>query len=160
MRRATLIFVDHYRGDYVRGVASYRNAISIDSSYANTFLWGSWVLEGAGLADEAVAAVERSVTLSAGGIAFVAGLARTRALRGETAEAKRLLAQVVVAKVVPAYDVALIHLALGDRAEALRWLERAYDQRSHSMVLMRHDPRLAALRGDPTFEGIARRVGI
>ncbi len=160
VRRATLIYVDHYRGDSQRGVQAYRNAIALDSSYALTFLWGSWVLEGAGLADEAVAALDRSVSLSSGGIGFVAGLARMRAVRGETAEARRLLAQVLAAKVVPAYDVALIHLALGDRAEALRWLERAYDQRSHSMVLMRHDPHVAALRGDPTFEALAKKVGI
>ncbi len=160
VRRAALIFVDHYRGDYARGLANYRSAIAIDSSYALTFLWGSWVLEGAGLQDEAIAALERSVSLSSNGIGFVAGLARLRAARGETAEARRLLAQVLGAKVVPAYDVALIHLALGERAEALRWLQRALDERSHSMVLMRRDPHLAALRGDPAFEAVARKVGI
>ena len=160
VRRAALIFVDHYRGDYARGLANYRSAIAIDSSYALTFLWGSWVLEGAGLQDEAIAALERSVSLSSNGVGFVAGLARLRAARGEAAEARRLLAQVLGAKVVPAYDVALIHLALGERAEALRWLERAFDQRSHSMVLMRRDPHLAALRGDPAFEAVARKVGI
>ncbi|MEO7520645.1 MAG: tetratricopeptide repeat protein, partial [Gemmatimonas sp.] len=88
VRRATLIFVDHYRGDYVRGVATYRNAISIDSSYALTFLWGSWVLEGAGLADEADAALSarsrsrraalRSSPGSRGCVHFVARLRRPR----------------------------------------------------------------------------------
>ena len=100
------------------------------------------------------------MSLLSNGVGFVAGLARLRAARGEAAEARRLLAQVLGAKVVPAYDVALIHLALGERAEALRWLERAFDQRSHSMVLMRRDPHLAALRGDPAFEAVARKVGI
>jgi TolB-like protein/Tfp pilus assembly protein PilF len=160
VRRAALIYVDHYSGNYPRGVASYRNTVAIDSSYALTFLWGSWVLEGAGLKDEAIAALERSVDLSSAGIGFVAALARMRAVRGEAAEARRLLAQVTASKVVPAYDVALIHLALGDRAEALRWLERAYQSRSHSMVLMRHDPHLDPLRGDPAFEAIAKKVGI
>ena len=160
VRRAALIYVDHYSGNYPRGVATYRSAVAIDSSYALTFLWGSWVLEGAGLKDEAIAALERSVELSSGGIGFVAGLARMRAVRGETAEARRLLAQVTASKVVPAYDVALIHLALGDRAEALRWLERAFAARSHSMVLMRYDPHLDPLRGDPAFEAIAKKVGI
>ncbi|MBK7905075.1 MAG: protein kinase [Gemmatimonadetes bacterium] len=160
VRRAALIYVDHYSGNHPRGVATYRNAVAIDSSYALTFLWGSWVLEGAGLKDEAIAALERSVDLSSGGIGFVAALARMRAVRGEAAEARRLLAQVTASKVVPAYDVALIHLALGDRAEALRWLERAYQSRSHSMVLMRHDPHLDPLRGDPAFEAIAKKVGI
>ncbi|MBP7551178.1 MAG: protein kinase, partial [Gemmatimonadaceae bacterium] len=160
VRRAALIYVDHYSGNYPRGVATYRSAVAIDSSYALTFLWGSWVLEGAGLKDEAIAALTRSVDLSSGGIGFVAALARMRAVRGETAVARRLLAQVTASKVVPAYDVALIHLALGDRAEALRWLERAYQARSHSMVLMRHDPHLDPLRGDPAFEAIAKKVGI
>ena len=64
------------------------------------------------------------------------------------------------APVVPAYDVAKIHLALGARTEALKWLERAYEFRSHSMVLLRVDTQLDALRGDPAFEALVKKVGL
>jgi len=34
---------------------------------------------------------------------------------------------------LPSYETAKVHLALGDHNAALRWLERAFEERSHSM---------------------------
>lgn len=50
--------------------------------------------------------------------------------------------------------------AIGERAESLRWLQRAFDERSRWMVVMHLDPQLAPLRGDAVFEAIARKVGL
>ncbi len=64
----------------------------------------------------------------------------------------------MAARVVPAYDVAKIHLALGDHAKALRWLERAYEMRSHSMLFLGIDPEMASLRGDASFDALVKKV--
>jgi hypothetical protein len=104
--------------------------------------------------------MERAVVLSVRSPGFVATLARLRAVRGEQAQAQVLLREVMAARVIPAFDVAKIHLALGDRAEAMRWLERAYEARAHAMLFLRIDPQLKSLHGDPAFEALAKKVGI
>lgn len=160
VRHAVQIWVQMYRGDHARAIASFERAAQFDSSYAITFQWGAMALEEAGRLDDAVAAMERAVALSDSGAAFVAGLARLYAVRGERGRADALLQQVLGARVVPAFDVAKIHLALGDRREAMRWLGRAFDSRAHAMLFLRIDPQLAPLRGEPAFEALARRVGV
>jgi hypothetical protein len=59
---------------------------------------------------------------------------------------------------VPAYEIGKAHDALGRRDEAFRWLERAYREHSHSLVLLPVDPQLAPLRGDPRYRALLGRV--
>ena len=61
---------------------------------------------------------------------------------------------------VPAYDIALIHAALGDSENAFVWLERALEDRSTLMNFLAQDPMLDALHADPRFVSLVQRVGI
>ena len=40
---------------------------------------------------------------------------------------------------VPSYEIAKVYLALGHSDDAVRWLEWAYDEQSHSMAFLRVD---------------------
>lgn len=160
VRHAAAIWAQLYRGDANRAVETYHRVVAIDSSYALSFQWGSQALQVAGRYAEAVAAAEWAHTLSNGGTSFAATLAQAHAANGNAAEARRLLREVERAAVVPTYDVAKVYLALGDRAAALRWLERAYEARSHSLVLLRIDPHFAPLRNDPAFVQLLQRIGV
>jgi hypothetical protein len=79
--------------------------------------------------------------------------------RGEAAALlRRLEARGAGGRYVPAYEIAKAHLALDDRSRALAWLERAREERSHSLVFLRVDPHLAPLRADPRFGRLVRQV--
>jgi tetratricopeptide (TPR) repeat protein len=56
-----------------------------------------------------------------------------------------------------AYEVALAYSALRETEKALEWLEKADAARSHSMVFLEVDPRLANLRNDPRFIRLVKR---
>lgn len=58
------------------------------------------------------------------------------------------------------YGVALIHAGLGDREQALAWLDKAHDERTHWMVWLGVDPRWSEIRQDPRFLRLLRRVGL
>ena len=60
---------------------------------------------------------------------------------------------------VPSYYFALVHTGLGQREEALRDLERSYEERSTVLAYLLVDPRLARLRDDPRFLALARQLG-
>jgi hypothetical protein len=49
-------------------------------------------------------------------------------------------------------------VSLGDKDGAIRWLERANEDRSQFMLLIRLDPRWRALRDDPRFIALANKI--
>jgi serine/threonine-protein kinase len=53
----------------------------------------------------------------------------------------------------------LIYLGLGDRNEALNWLEKGYQERDgFNIGPIRVDPLLTPLRGDPRFQALAEKI--
>jgi len=60
---------------------------------------------------------------------------------------------------VHAYWRTLLYLSLGNRDEAIRWLEQAIaDHEGLIIALIKVDPLLDTLRGDPRFEGLVQKI--
>ena len=55
--------------------------------------------------------------------------------------------------------VAAYHATLGEKDKAFAELEKAYETREWSLINLKVDPRLDALRDDPRFQDLMRRVG-
>jgi tetratricopeptide (TPR) repeat protein len=60
---------------------------------------------------------------------------------------------------VSPYNIALIYNGLGERDEALAWLERAYEQRDQKIVFLKVEPKWNNMRDDRRFQDLMRRVG-
>jgi hypothetical protein len=60
---------------------------------------------------------------------------------------------------VTSYGVALVHAGLGQTDQAFRWLDKAFDERSHWLVWLRLDPRWKSLHDDPRFAALVSRMG-
>jgi tetratricopeptide (TPR) repeat protein len=58
------------------------------------------------------------------------------------------------------FDLALIHLELGDRARALDAIERGVSDHSQMQGYLNIEPALDPLRGDPRFRAVSRRLGL
>jgi tetratricopeptide (TPR) repeat protein len=61
---------------------------------------------------------------------------------------------------VAAYDIAAAHAYRGETDAAVIWLERAYAQRDGGMVLLKVDPLLRNLHGDPRFKALLRKMNL
>ncbi len=81
---------------------------------------------------------------------------------GKTAEALKILdqlEQISKQRYVAFYSFALVYLGLGHKDEALRWLEKSYQERAgFDVISIPHDPLLAVLHGDPRFEALAEKI--
>jgi len=54
---------------------------------------------------------------------------------------------------------ALLYLSLGNRDEAIRWLEQSFaDYERGYAIWITVDPMFDALRGDPRFEALVQKV--
>lgn len=61
---------------------------------------------------------------------------------------------------VSSYGIAIVHLGLGDKERALEWLDKACEERSHFMALIKIDPRIDSLHCDPRFIDLLGRIGL
>jgi Flp pilus assembly protein TadD len=105
--------------------------------------------------------LQRAVTLSGRHPDTVAHLASVFALQRRPAEARRLLEELnqnLVTGYMPAFNRALVYAALGDRAAAFHSLEQAFNERYGPLALIRVEPDLASLRGDPRFAELVRKI--
>jgi hypothetical protein len=55
-------------------------------------------------------------------------------------------------------NVALIYVGLGDRDQAMIWLNKAYEARFNPSILLR--PAFDLLRSDTRFKDLRRRIGL
>jgi tetratricopeptide (TPR) repeat protein len=151
----------YYARRYGRAIEQLRKTADLDPNY-----W--FVHEGLGLAyeqqgqfPEGIAELQKAVEL-AGIIAKpTAWLARAYAVSGKRAEAQKLLDGLIERSketYVSTYDIALIYTGLGEREQALAWLERAYQARPWPMNSLKVDPQLDSLRSDPRFQDLVRRM--
>jgi tetratricopeptide (TPR) repeat protein len=91
----------------------------------------------------------------------VATAASAIAAAGQRVEAKALLRrlhQLGKQRWVCPYELGTTYMALGDKEQALRELENAYDAHSICMVWLKDDPRFDPLRSEPRFQVIFNRM--
>jgi serine/threonine-protein kinase len=156
---ANRALLDYFAGRYDLADRRLREILQSDS----TDVTAQWALalvdEQEGKLDEAIAILEPISTVSNN---RKASLGHVYAVAGKTAKARAILRALHAAaerSYVPAYWFALVHTGLGERDQALRYLERAYEERSTVLAYLLIDPRLAPLRDDPRFVALARRLG-
>lgn len=90
-------------------------------------------------------------------IAFIYGIT------GRRYEARKILGRLLsTSKSVPiaAHHFALIYIGIGEKDEALAWLEKAFEQHSPMMAWLEVDPRFDSLRQEPRFQHLVKRVGL
>ena len=147
---------------YEESLPEIRKAVSFDPDAAFP-LWSlGLVLQQVGRLDEAVATLERAVTVTQGEHCYeIALLGDSLAAAGRTREARALLDQLLDRarrEYVPPFDLAILHCALGEKELALGALERAYDQRNALLWYRLHTPNLDPLRGEPRWRALSEKL--
>ena len=91
------------------------------------------------------------------------GLAITYTRMGRQTEARNILAQLLQARekrYVSAPVIAAVYVALGDKEEAFRWLERAFAEHSGILQWIAFLPEFRPLHSDARFPHLLRRIGV
>jgi len=115
-----------------------------------------------GMYGEAVAEAQKARDFSGGSYNPMAFLGYALAKSGKQREARSVLEGLLklsAERYVLTYYIAIIYNGLGERDEALAWLERGYKVRDPKMVFLKVDPKWNNLRDDPRFRDLMRRVG-
>ena len=95
--------------------------------------------------------LKQALSLSEGSPVLLGHLGRAYGLSGAREEAARALGDLKTLgdrQYVPSSATALVHLGLGDKAQALDWLDRAYQEHDFSLVFLGVAPWFNGLRGE------------
>jgi TolB-like protein/Flp pilus assembly protein TadD len=151
----------HYARRYDEAITQLRKTLEMDPGYYHAHVDLGQVLAAKRAFDEAIAEYQKARALNDD--PFVLGLlGHAYASSGNRTEALKILDQLKEQskqRYVSAYSFALVYLGLGDKEQALRWLEQSYQDRAGTDVgWIRVDPLLDPLRGDPSFEALAEKI--
>ena len=111
--------------------------------------------------DEALATYEQAVKLSEGIAEVQAGLGHAYGVAGKQRQARAVLhelQQLAQRWHLPPVQIAFVHLGLGEKDEAFRWLEQAFEQKSWELAFLQVEPWLDDLRSDPRFARMLKRM--
>jgi TolB-like protein/Tfp pilus assembly protein PilF len=159
---AALGWVHLLAGDHDAALAQLRSTLDLDPTFHLARVWEGLSLLDAGRHDQAIATLERARDDAPTDPTLAANLAMALALAGRELDARGILDDLEPAAgtgYLPAYEIARAHLALGDPDSAVQWLQRARDDRSHSIAFLAVDPFLSPLRGHGGFQRLLRETG-
>jgi tetratricopeptide (TPR) repeat protein len=154
-------YVYLYAGQLDEATAQLRKTVEMDGSfYAGRQNLGQ-ALELKGHIPEAMAEYEKAIALNDDPIpkAYLGHLYGTIGRRAEATKILARLKETREHRYIDAYCLALVSLGLGDRDQALSWLEQGFQERSFVWLMyIRVDPLLQPLHGDPRFEALAEKI--
>ena len=78
----------------------------------------------------------------------------------QTAKALQALKTLAKKRYVPATYFGMLYGGLGDRKQALEWLEKAYEERADGLLWLNVDPMLDGMRSLPQFKDLISRIGL
>ncbi|HEV8487024.1 MAG TPA: winged helix-turn-helix domain-containing protein [Blastocatellia bacterium] len=113
--------------------------------------------------DQAIAEIQKSVILSGGSLEEKAYLGYACGVAGRRSEAIKMLGELKARaerEYVSPYLMALVGMGLGNKDQALSWLDQAYDARSVNLIYLNVEPIFDNLRSAPRFNDLLRRVGL
>jgi TolB-like protein/Tfp pilus assembly protein PilF len=146
---------------YDEAIAQLRKTLEIDPTFYYAHYNLGMALQRKGDVPAAIAEYTKAQQLSDDLFVQVL-LAAAKAQSGDKDAAIQMLAELEELsqhRYVPEYPRTLLYLSLGNRDEAIRRLEQAIaDHESLTITMIKDDPKLDPLRGDPRFEALVQKV--
>jgi DNA-binding winged helix-turn-helix (wHTH) protein len=156
-------FVLYYSRQYEAAIRQLQMVIEMSPEFPLAHFWLGRAYQESRLYEDAIAEFRRTEAVLHGWPVVKAATGYVQAVSGRTGEALAILGELkrlATERYVTPYGVALVHAALGEKDQALNWLDRALEDRSHWLVWLKLDPRLDTLRSDPRFKRLLLGVGL
>ncbi|PYK17497.1 MAG: hypothetical protein DME55_09985, partial [Verrucomicrobia bacterium] len=115
------------------------------------------------LLEAATEEFKKAISLSGGSPLMKAALGRAYAESQKKHEANEMLNELnelAKRQYASAYEIATIHVALGDSEQAFQLLAKAYAEHAFHLANLNVSPQFNAVRSDPRFQDLVQRIGL
>ena len=149
-------------GRYDQSIEHTRKALELDPNFWWSYQTLGRAYERKKQYPEAIAALEKArlVDVNPSSLGY---LGNVYAAAGKKAEAQKVLAELrdlSKTRYVSPYYIACLYAGLNDKDQAFEWLERAYQERSFFMTLLKFETVLDNLHVDPRFKDLLKRINL
>ena len=147
---------------YDRALEQCRKTLELDGSYPRAHYVLALIYEQKGMNSEAIAEIQRAITVLGRTDDNLAQLGVAYALAANRREAMKILnemKELSKQRYVHPESIALVYASLEDRDQAFEWLDRSF-QPGDSHNGLKVDPQWDSLRSDARFANVLRRVGL
>ncbi len=148
---------------YDEAIRELRSALAVQPDDTDALLYLGFALVANNQPQDAIPALQKSISISKGSPAAIGVLIRAYAHSGRRGDALRLLGELQKrrkAGYVPAAAFVNGYLGLGENEQAFAWLEQAYQEQSNILLSLKVHPFFDPIRGDPRFADLVRRAGL
>jgi TolB-like protein/Flp pilus assembly protein TadD len=148
---------------YDEAIEEYRQTLDLDCFFYRAFTSMGRAYTQKGMYEDAIAMLQKGRSLSGDLPSILGALGQTYALAKRPADARRLLeelAELAKRRHVASTCFALIHLGLGEKEQALDWLETGARGRELALAGLKVHPAYDGLRGEARFEALLRKLGM
>jgi len=141
--------------EYDRAIEQYKKTLEMDPNFrpAHSYLAQAYWYKG--MYEEALKEYRLLNSLR--------GIAITYAKMGKTAEAKKVLNELMEQSKhmsVSRYSLSDIYFALGDNDQGFAWLEKAHEDRAHGLCWIKVQPFYDSVRSDSRFKAMLKKMGL
>ena len=153
----------YYLGRYDEALTTAQITLELDPGFVPVHRLISLAYTGKGLYEEAIQETIKWGTLTRNKIKTDVALAHIYAVSGRQDEARRIIEETGIEKMLSSNDyrgVALVYTALGEKEEAFEWLEKSYHKHEESLCSIGIDPKFDSIREDPRFKALLKKVGL
>jgi len=142
-------------------IAHCKRLLDVDPNFFPARRYLGLAYEQKGMYAEAIDQFEQGVKLS-GSPLMLSLLGHAYAASGKKADAQRIVSELDQQKqrYVSPYTIATIYAGLGDKDQAFRLLEKAFEERDIWLMNLKVDPVLIGLRSDYRFKDLLQRIGL
>ncbi|MFN2531844.1 MAG: hypothetical protein ABR555_11150 [Pyrinomonadaceae bacterium] len=151
-----------YARRYDEAIAQYKRTLVSNPNFAYAHRALGWAYGLKGMYSEAIAETRTAINLNNGSSAK-GYLALWLAKSGNREEAMKLLTELkqeTARDYVQGYTLALIYIGLGEKEEALNWLEKQMSSRSETANEYSVAPELDDLRSEPRFKQMLKTMNL
>jgi TolB-like protein/tetratricopeptide (TPR) repeat protein len=153
----------YYAGRYDEAIDQCRRTIKMDPNFAVAHWHLGLAYEQKQVLDAAIEEFKKAISLSGDSSLMRAALGRAYAKSQKTDEANEILNELnelAKRQYVSAYEVAKIHVALGNNEQAFQLLAKAYAEHSFHLVNLNVCPEFKSVRSDPRFQDLVQHIGL
>ena len=152
----------YYARDYEAAIQRGQKALQLDPNFSRTHFWLGRAYAQKGMYPEAISEAEKVLQGMPDSTMALTELAYSLGTAGRHPEARKLLRHLEQRSThvfVPAYDLAIIHVALKENEQALGLLQKGYEEHDWALLAMAAEPRLDPLRSDPRYQELSTKLG-